>query len=149
MNDITLSHFTAEPFALDREWQYDQQSRYGGYGKPRGLWLSDESDHGWKAWCTSEDWGVETLTHETRFTLAPSHNVLIIDTPEALIEFDQRYGDGDRYMRNIDWASIIEQYDGIIITPHQWELRLDMLWYSAWDCASGCIWNLDAVVEHE
>lgn len=35
-------------------------------------------------------------------------------------------------------------YDG---APYQWECRLDRdtFWYYSWDCASACIWNLQAV----
>ena len=35
--------------------------------------------------------------------------------------------------------------DGIIIAPYQWYCRMTVDWYYTWDCASGCIWNLDAI----
>ena len=49
----------------------------------------------------------------------------------------------------IDWAEVASKYDGIIISPYQWSLRLDMemMWYYGWDCASGCIWNISAIKE--
>lgn len=39
------------------------------------------------------------------------------------------------------------RYDGIIIAPYVWSLRLDIdfFWYYDWDCASGVIWNSAAV----
>lgn len=41
------------------------------------------------------------------------------------------------------------RYDGIVITPYVWSMRLDRsaFWYYGWDCASGCIWNASAVAE--
>lgn len=47
----------------------------------------------------------------------------------------------------IDWVKVKPLYDGIIITPYQWRCRLDpdIFWYYSWDCASGCIWNLETI----
>ncbi|QBI98814.1 hypothetical protein SEA_BOBBY_184 [Mycobacterium phage Bobby] len=45
----------------------------------------------------------------------------------------------------IDWGKVAADYGGIIIAPYQWSRRMDPHWYYTWDCASGCIWNLEAI----
>lgn len=154
---MILYHFTAEPFVFDPTRTYDQNTATRGYGKPVGLWLSDETeDDGWKSWCTGEEWALGNLEHATAFELVEGHNVLLIHTDEALVAFQAEYGipdphfeqlfpKGGNHYRGIDWPRVTAEYDGILITPHLWGSRFDMLWYSGWDCASGCFWNLDAV----
>jgi len=55
----------------------------------------------------------------------------------------------------IDWEAVAKRYTGIEIEPYNWERRnsgpnnnysMSMLWYYGWDCASGCVWELDALV---
>lgn len=48
---------------------------------------------------------------------------------------------------DIDWPRVAEKWQGIIITPYQWSRRLTnhTMWYYGWDCASGCIWDADAI----
>lgn len=45
----------------------------------------------------------------------------------------------------IDWQAVASDHDGIIISPYNWPARHEMIWYYPWDCASGCIWNADAI----
>ncbi|RYE19920.1 MAG: hypothetical protein EOP45_11870 [Sphingobacteriaceae bacterium] len=45
----------------------------------------------------------------------------------------------------IDWTSLATDYDGILISPYQYCMRLRYLWFGGWDCASGCIWNLSCI----
>jgi hypothetical protein len=148
---MRLIHHSAEPFVFDPNHVYDKHEIAAAVGKPRGLWVSDETgDDGWRSWCESEEFNLAGLDHETEFVLAPGHNVLVIESPEALSAFDQEYNVGlhDRSpftILGIDWNRVAEDYDGIIITPYQWEHRFGLMWYYGWDCASGCIWNLHAL----
>jgi hypothetical protein len=144
---MKLVKYSSEPLIFDPEYVYAGHDLAHQVGKPRGLWVSDESEGawGWREWCEAEGWNLDGLTFKTEFALTPEANVLIIDTPEALIEFDAKYATGSAYIARIDWSVVAEQYDGIIITPYQWEHRLEMMWYYGWDCASGCIWNLSAI----
>ncbi|QSM01207.1 hypothetical protein SEA_CRAZYRICH_12 [Microbacterium phage CrazyRich] len=144
---MILTHYSAEPLTLDLDRQYDQTGL--GSGKPVGLWLSDESDHGWKAWCESEEWGLSRLVHATEFEVV-SDRVLHLSTPEAIREFTRRYGSplfagGSSHW--IDWGRVASEHDGLLITPYQWSCRLgiDTMWYYGWDVASACIWRLDAI----
>ncbi len=49
----------------------------------------------------------------------------------------------------LEWDKVKDKYQGIIIAPYQWECRLalETCWYYGWDCASGCIWDLDCIKE--
>jgi hypothetical protein len=65
---------------------------------------------------------------------------------EALGDFDATYGIRSAHAGiPIDWQRVAEQHQGIIITPYQWECRYSIDWYYIWDCASGCIWDPDAI----
>lgn len=151
---MKLTKYSASPLAFDPDWKYDQDDRRGPYGKPRGFWVSDDSDHGWRAWCEAEEWNLEGLSFKSEFMLAPGHNVLILRGVDELKTFDAEYGmplEVSPTMRTIDWPRVAAEYDGIIITPYLWEARydFDVFWYAGWDCASGCIWNLSAIVPYD
>lgn len=53
----------------------------------------------------------------------------------------------EKLVIHIQWEKVKKEYDGIVIAPYQWECRLrnKFMWYYSWDCASGCIWNIDAI----
>ena len=65
----------------------------------------------------------------------------------GLDRFTAEYGDNERYCRMIQWDRVAERYQGIVITPYIWSRRLEpeTHWYYPWDCASGCIWDGEAV----
>ncbi|QGJ88866.1 hypothetical protein PBI_TEAMOCIL_11 [Microbacterium phage Teamocil] len=151
---MILTHWSPQPFVLDRERTYSQEEF--GNGKPRGLWLSDESDLGWKEWCESEQWGVGTLAHSTQFEPVEDHGLLVITSVPDLRQFTALYcghpvfrGTGGTSLGShwIDWERVAAKYTGIVISPYQWSARmdLDMMWYYGWDVASACVWNLDAI----
>jgi hypothetical protein len=146
---MRLIHHSAEPFEFDREYTYDKQHLTSAVGKPHGLWLSDESgDDGWRSWCEGEEFHLAGLDHETEFVLAPGHNVLVIETAEALSAFDREFKPdvpGVSSIMGLDWDKVRARYDGIIISPYQYAFRFGLMWYYGWDCASGCIWNLSAI----
>lgn len=136
---MILTHFSsAETIQLEGR-SYVQRDHF----KPTGLWVSDESvgSYGWSLWCAAEEYGIGPNAFSV--VLADDSRVLTLTTPEAIKMFDSRYTNGDQY---IDWARVAERWQGILITPYQWSLRLsDVRWYYSWDCASGCIWDPAAV----
>jgi hypothetical protein len=151
---MILSHFTSRPFRFDKNRVYNQEEHAF---KPSGLWLSDEKDYGWKKWCTDEGFGSTNI--ETKF-LVNTNRVLILDTNEKIIKFDEEYSkkysptDTDFYkmitkITKIDWRRVAREYDGIIIAPYSRKLRTELFWYNPWDCASGCIWNLSCLTQIE
>lgn len=118
--------------------------------KPRGLWISDEDgDDGWKTWCENEAFELGRLVVEHEVILAPEANVLELHAAEDLDAFTAQYGvgSGGFWDSRIAWAEVAEAYQGILITPYIWSRRLTghTFWYSGWDCASGCIWDADAI----
>lgn len=143
---MELSHYTEEPLIFDPARVYEQGNTING--KPRGMWVSIDGEYGWPEWCREENWGVERLAHRTPVTLAPDAKVLVMGSLTDLLGFTERYGYTAWGMVSIDWARVAQDYDGVIITPYLWAARLDdrTFWYYGWDCASGCIWNLDALL---
>lgn len=133
---------------------YDTTYTFERDDKPDGLWVSVEGKDDWPSWCRSEDFRLRRLTHPTEIILAADANILRISGASALRKFHAAYkkrsavGEPE-YCRDraIDWGVVADQYDGIIIAPYVWSLRLDgnVRWYYSWDCASGCIWRSRAV----
>ncbi|MEQ1888067.1 MAG: hypothetical protein ABL951_02670 [Alphaproteobacteria bacterium] len=58
----------------------------------------------------------------------------------------EEYGIDDHGLR-MNWSAMANRYDGVIIAPYCHEKRcsLSAVWYYGWDCASGRIWNADAI----
>lgn len=141
-----LSHFSNEPFVLDSKFTYVPS----GNLKPSGLWLSDESDYGWKDWCNAEGFHLESLNHETKVQINLD-DVLWIKTEEALNKFSENFSipihEELTNMSTINWPLVQSKWKGLIISPYQWNSRLGQkcFWYYGWDCASGVIWDLSAV----
>jgi len=117
-------------------------------GKPKGFWVSDEEDYGWKQWCEAEEFRLEKLKYAHEIELEDNHNLLFITSLEQFDIFNKRYTIKlHSIIDGIDWVKVSSIYDGIIITPYLWERRLDFSsrFYYGWDCASGCIWHSKAV----
>lgn len=149
---MKLTHYSFTPLVLDRTRTYEQDEPISSHQKPRGFWVSVDGEYDWKEWCTDEHFHLAALDNPTALTLAPDANVLLITTVAELIAFTGEYGIESRYSSHalaIDWHRVAQEYDGIIVTPYIWECRLKTYtsWYYGWDCASGCIWNLDALIQ--
>ena len=127
--------------------------------KPSGLWVSvetgDPNSHNWRDWCLAEEYGLEKLAYASEIYLHSGANLLHLDTVEAMHEFNAEYMcytiPEAIIINEVDWRPVTERYQGIIIAPYHYELRLnnDFFWYYTWDCASGCIWDLDAIEKFE
>lgn len=126
--------------------------------KPRGLWVSAEGDNDWPSWCRSQDFRVDGLSHPTQILLKPDAKVLRINGSAELIRFHEAYSTVAPWAKKMQtpdfsrryavrWLDLAQEYQGIIIAPYVWEQRLEMPWYYGWDCASGCIWDAQAVAE--
>lgn len=143
-----LLHYSQKPSLL-RPLSSTPLESLGPEIKPKGLWISVEGEYDWRWWCLGERFRLTNLRHVHEVKLTPSANILWIRTIEQLDEFDRTYAVGfDGLVRSyrVDWRAVATKYAGIIITPYQWERRLGgMLWYYAWDCASGCIWDINAI----
>lgn len=129
--------------------------------KPLGLWVSIEGEDDWLSWCKAEGFGLSRLSCPTEIVLHPHARVMRVEGADALRKFHDTYQCRPWFADKIGSSSnlyegsairrggIAEEYDGIVIAPYVWSLRLDrnISWYYGWDCASGCIWNNRAVSE--
>lgn len=152
MNGMELRHYSYPAWSFNPERSYHTAL---ANGKPDGLWVSVLGEDDWPSWCRSEQWGLDRLASEHEVVLAAGANILHVQGPLELNSFHDRfsveraetYGFLPRredYL--IDWSAVKAEFDGIIIAPYIWSQRLrGPSWYYAWDCASGCIWNLGAI----
>jgi hypothetical protein len=57
----------------------------------------------------------------------------------AITKFPYRFGDC------INWVKVAKSFSGIVISPYILGRRFNLFWYYNWDCASGCVWNLNVI----
>lgn len=152
---VVLSHFSEKEFKFNPNYAYSKEGRHfpGDRSppmKPDGLWLSDESEFGWKEWCEDSGFRLEGLTHRADFQIDLA-DVCILNSVPKILEFHREYSRRpmQRGITLIDWCRVTDRYKGILISPYSWELRLEpeMIWYYGWDCASACIWDASILVE--
>lgn len=138
---LKARHWTEKQFSLDPARTYDQKK--GGYHfKPDGLWVEFEGD--WKRWCDGESFATEqVIAYDIELATT---GLLILSDVAAIDRVTAMYRDPERY--GLDWTRMAQDYKGICITPYQWHRRMSehARWYYSWDCASGCIWDLSAIV---
>ena len=122
--------------------------------KPDGLWVSVGRD--WARWCEEERFrsrgGGLKVRHKVR--LGKRDSILLLQSTADIVSFTNKYREvlykterDNPYCWGIEWSSVAENYDGIVISPYNWHCRNNShtWWYYGWDCASGCIWNLSAI----
>ncbi len=151
---MKLVHFSDQPIDKLEEREYPQFD-LKWQAKPNGFWVSDEDSKGWKEWCESEKFRLDFLTIAYEIIISENSNILILQSPEQIFEFTKKYPFKTRYFDSehdtyqLDWNKVKSKYQGIIITPYQWDCRLalETSWYYGWDCASGCLWDLKCVKE--
>jgi hypothetical protein len=134
------------------------QTELSWQAKPNGLWISVEdegSGYNWREWCIAEDFVVDRLKYSHQLILKPSAKIIHLKTPEEIFEFTKKYAAPTRFFdkeydtNEINWDEVKKEYQGIIISPYQWDCRLalESQWYYGWDCSSGCIWDLKCIQE--
>jgi len=150
-----LIHYADKPLTAVHSVQQGGADDYRPF-KPKGLWVSVEGDDDWPSWCKSEGFALEKLACATEVVLRDAASILWIKDADELDRFSEEYA-YDPFamplaMRNkmaARWWVVAERWQGIIIAPHIYSRRLSPQhsWYYSWDCASGCIWDGDAVAE--
>lgn len=153
---MKLVHYSKHPELAPRPVPLRER---GGYHdrksdmKPRGLWVSDDATkYNWRWWCEGERFGLERLEYAFHVKLKPKHRILVLKSAAAILRFHREFmtqpvpGSSLEFIR---WPAVARRWQGIIITPYQWDMRFDMraFWYYGWDCASGCIWDTDCIAE--
>lgn len=154
---MSFEKYEGNLIEFDRTRTYEQKSPDH---KPRGIWFSIPGEDDWPTWCNNEGWGVESLTHRHIVGISADARLLVLTNHEQLDLFHEKYKMPlIREYELIDWVKVSETYDGIIIAPYVWSQRMDhswiegspkataSKWYYSWDVASGCIWNLEKVID--
>ncbi len=161
-------HYSRSSMDSLHDVEFEDHSDSGIFVKPHGLWLSIETndDRSWEGWCEHENFVLGAYKYEVFINM---ENVLRINNADKLKKFTAEYRqsvkqnskrgeqlldfvplEGDipiKEMFIIDWATVQDTYDGIIIAPyiHSCRNSLETLWYYGWDVATGCIWNASAM----
>ena len=123
--------------------------------KPLGLWYGFS-----EAWVkfSKQEFGSDNIHHFSNIKFAYdvkviNTNIIVLKDIHDVSNFTKSFASkgGTSYTR-IDWSKVSKEYSGIEIPTYKEE---GMYWYSnkspnynwlsAWDVASGCIWNKEAV----
>lgn len=153
---MRLYHYSAKPVTKIKSvpwrqrgarWSSDRDTAIGD--KPKGFWVSDDdADWNWPVWCRANDFQLERLTWRQEVILSDHAHILFLRSIAEIDALTREYGEAllpGSCLRYIDWMAVCRDKQGIVITPYQWERRLDPIWYYGWDCACGCIWDAEAV----
>lgn len=124
---------------------YDMR-QYSG-PKPRGLWISVDNEYSWDEWTKENNFPIGKNTFKV--ILRNNSDIIHLSSEYDMILFNNWVNTESCFSLcpMLDWEGISRFYAGIVISPYLWNCRLDrdFGWYYGWDCASGCIWNKDAI----
>lgn len=142
---MLLHHYSSTK--ISEIFSKEQSTKQKHYTRPRGLWVSVVGDKDWPSMRP----GDLRSQHQYEITLADRAKILFLNIEEQLSEFTQTFGlkpSGEQRIA-IDWVQVAIGYQGMIIAPYRAELTGSdaLFWWGAWGCASGCIWNKDAIAE--
>lgn len=139
-----LVHFSKTPLVSINSVQQESEPAL----KPRGLWVSVEgADDSWTQWCHAESFGIERLAVANVIHLAEDARILRLRGELDIDLFTDEFRVDEHRWSGMNWQAVADKWSGIIIAPYVWGRRLSehTLWYYGWDCASGCIWDADAI----
>jgi hypothetical protein len=145
-----LLHYTNDPDLMTVESRSQDTAVARAsvpFTKPAGIWFSAEGKDDWPHWCRAEKFRTDKLSNVYKISLAAGTQLLRLEGAAELDAFTDGFGRPGRYGWFINWPSVAEAYQGIIIAPYLWSRRLNprTSWYYGWDCASGCIWDASAI----
>ncbi len=156
---MRLIHYSKNPIGCLENREYSQKD-LNWQAKPNGLWLSVEgckgtNNYNWKQWCESEGFNLSCLAICYEVILHENANIIHLKSAKEIFEFSKfyplktRHWDAEWDTYQLQWDEVKEKHQGIIIAPYQWECRLalETCWYYGWDCASGCIWDINCIKE--
>ena len=149
-HDLVLSHFTSAPLTEICR----REPGVNPHWKPNGLWVSVDGADDWLSFCRGEDGSARprAYPHRYRVRLRKDCRVALLESLEDMEIFSEMYPDWGPYENARVWRRVAEEWDGIIVVPFQpWANFANerFYWYTAWDCASGCIWDPQAVEDFE
>lgn len=139
---MELIHYSNKPICFDPHHKF--LGMVGAF-KPAGFWVSVKGEMDWPEWCRDNKYNVAALKYPHEVSLKSTAKVLVVSTLEELDAFHKRFIGNNVKFYEIDWDAVKNEFDGLIISPYQWERRFEHGWYYGWDCASGVIWNLNVI----
>lgn len=143
---MRLLHYSNKP--LSRVRKLPLSYNRGAY-KTSGLWVSVEGKYDWVWWCESQGYNLDRFRYATEIILVKDANVKYLRDARDLDRFTARFHSSDKpiWDANLDRDRIRGRWNGLIIAPYVHSRRLTQhtSWYYGWDCASGVIWNPQAV----
>lgn len=116
--------------------------------KPKGIWYGIGTS--WIDWVRIEmpHWEKENVF---KIELDES-KILFITNEDELYSFNKQFGVENskrcaiwQYKNFIDWQEVAKIYDGIEISPYDWDGRNKYCWYYPWDVEGGCIWGKNVI----
>lgn len=144
LSEIAVSSSDRIHLSVESIWELDKTKKYTQKitFKPSGIWYAFGT--AWKDWVRSEmpEWNDK---YSSAYKLdVDSSKILSVKTVEELQRFHDKYSEGEhKYV--IDWNSISQKWAGIEFPVYLKSVRLDYLWYSQLDVASGCIWDTSVI----
>lgn len=155
MLDLVLRHYREEGSLLvprDTSALQDDERH-----KPTGLWVTVDGEDDWRTWCIGESFSLGRLAERWTLRLRSDARILWATCCSDILALGQKYqkpNDGEAWRWGLCWSSLAQDYQGLLIIPYQWSLRLSEQanWYYSWDCSSGCIWDpaaIESVVRDE
>lgn len=138
--------------------------------KPKGLWASPvDSNYGWKDFCISNDFRVESLDTYFTFKIKKDAKILKVKSHNDVAKYLTYYPYSDNKYRKplnkltlndfslinyrnymIDFEKIYQKYDGmeLYMTENYSEFYNSYL-FNSYDVDSLIIWNLDKIIPIE
>lgn len=134
-------HYGTENFSLEKFEDIKKKRKYCLNKPAYGLWASPvNTNWGWKDWCKSENYRIDSFGKSFRFRLKNGSKILTVRMIRDIEPFLKREANDPFYGR-IQFSEIMKKYDGLelIHGDHYMELH-DGPFYT-WDCDSIVIWN--------
>lgn len=134
---------------LDLNKKYEQSDNWS---KPNGLWY--QINGSWVNLCikNNKDNEYHNFKKQNRFDIKKYNikidvdfdNILVLNTRDKVIEFSEKYGNGEFFIK---WIDVIKKYKGIEIPNYNavWYYK----WMNGWDINSGCIWDLTVIKNYK
>ncbi len=157
---IELIHYSRKPLEAIKAVHQKEEP----FGKPKGLWVS--VGDAWLRYLTESPSELvrsqlAKCTYANHITLKDDADILLVTNTDQFDVFNHEYGSPWPCVKNrqpiqgqvIDWKQVSTHHQGIIIAPHlrekaedeQGSWKPETIWYWTWVCASGCLWDSDAV----
>jgi len=145
VNTNTTRSVSTDVEFLDLHKKYVQTN---DWKKPNGLWY--QINNSWVNLCVKYNKDAELHKIKPHYAFEIKNynikinvdltNVIILDTRDKVIEFSEKYGNGEFF---INWIDVANDYKGIEI-PNYKNVNF-YKWMNGWDISSGCIWDLSII----